>query len=592
MASEMADNGQLQADTLGSRLPPRARRLCATLVETGQLTPEQVDRAAEVSLGTGRPIEAVIVDLGYAGAEDVVRAVSRQQNIPFFELGPEFKLQPEEVALVPEKIARRYGLIPVCKPGDAFVTLVMKDPLDLAAVDAVRSLTSMEVRRAVGLEERILKVIEREYRPDAHIERNLKDIVEMEVGTEAAETEAAALDAEQLKVIANDAPVVKFVNLMLMQAVRDRASDIHLEPGEKDVRIRFRIDGVLRQVTPPPRRLYPAIVTRLKILSEMDISERRLPLDGRLKFRVFGREIDVRVSSLPLVNGEKIVMRILDRGSLVVDMAKIGFDPRMLSRFQRVLQEPNGIILLTGPTGSGKTTTLYSALSYLNHPDVNIQTVEDPVEYVLEGINQTHVRAKIGMTFASALRAILRQDPDICLIGEIRDEETSRIAMQASLTGHLVLSTLHTNDAPSSFSRLRDIGVEPFLVAATVKLVIAQRLVRLICKFCKQETTLTDEQKEILSNVCPEAVNWTHYKGAGCDACNHTGYKGRQGVFEFLEVTNPIRQLILQKAGDVTIREEAIKQGMETLVVNSLRKLKDGVSTMEEVMTVWPMEDE
>ncbi len=586
----MSENGQAVA--LESRLSSRARRLCAALVESGRLSPEQVDRAAEASLGTGRTMEHVLVDLGYVTAEDMVRAIARQQNIPFFELGPEFKLQPEEVALVPEKIARRYCLFPVCKPGDAFITLVMRDPLDLAAVDAVRSLTSMEIRRAVSLEDRILKVIEREYRPDAHIERNLKDIVEMEVGTEATETEAAALDAEQLKVIANDAPVVKFVNLMLMQAIRDRASDIHLEPGEKNVRIRFRVDGVLHEVTPPPRRLYPAIVTRLKILSEMDISERRLPLDGRLKFRVFSREIDVRVSSLPLVNGEKIVMRILDRSSLVVDMAKIGFDPGMLARFKRVLAEPNGIILLTGPTGSGKTTTLYSALSYLNSPDVNIQTVEDPVEYILDGINQTHVRAKIGMTFASALRAILRQDPDICLIGEIRDDETARIAMQASLTGHLVLSTLHTNDAPSAFSRMRDIGVEPYLVAATVKLVIAQRLIRLICKACKQESALTPEQAEIMKTVCPDALNWTFYKGAGCDACNHTGYKGRQGVFEFLAVTNPIRQLILQKAGDVTVRELAIQQGMETLVTNSLRKLKDGVSTLEEVMAVWPMEDE
>lgn len=585
----MPDAEQIQVQ--GKRLPARARRLCVSLVDSGRLTPAQVDRVEEAWLGTERPVEKILVDLGYATAEDVVRVVAQQQNIPFFELGPEFKMQPEEVALVPEKIARRYGLIPVCKPGESFVTLVMSDPFDLAAVDAVRSLTSMEVRRGVSLEERILKVIEREYRPDAHIERNLKDIVDLEVGTEAVETEAAALDAEQLKVIANDAPVVKFVNLMLMQAVRDRASDIHLEPGEKTVRIRFRVDGVLNEVTPPPRRLYPAIVTRLKILSEMDISERRLPLDGRLKFKVFGREIDVRVSSLPLVNGEKIVMRILDRGSLVVDMAKIGFDPQMLARFKRVLAEPNGIILLTGPTGSGKTTTLYSALSYLNSPDVNIQTVEDPVEYVLDGINQTHVRAKIGMTFASALRAILRQDPDICLIGEIRDDETARIAMQASLTGHLVLSTLHTNDAPSSFSRMRDIGIEPYLVAATVKLVIAQRLIRLICKFCKKESTPTAEQMAIVTSVCPEAKGWTFYKGAGCDACNHTGYKGRQGVFEFLEVTNPIRQLILQKAGDVDVRELAIKQGMETLVTNSLRKLKDGVSTVEEIMAVWPMED-
>ncbi len=578
---------------VSGRLPARSRRLGERLVADGRLTPAQARQAEEAALESGRPFETVLTDLGYATEEDIARTVAALYNLPFYELGSDFKLQPEEIALVPEKVARRYMVVPVFKPGDAHLTLVMRDPLDLAAVDAVRSLTSMEIRRGVSTGDRILRVIEREYRPDAHIERNLKDIVQTEV--ESAPAEAAgepAMDADQLRVLANDAPVVRFVNLLLMQAVRDRASDIHLEPGEKNVRIRFRVDGVLREVTPPPRRLYPAIVTRIKILSDMDISERRLPLDGRLKFRVSGREIDVRVSSLPLVFGEKIVMRILDRGSLVVDLEKIGFDPpEMLVQFKRILQSPNGIILLTGPTGSGKTTTLYSALSFLNSPEVNIQTVEDPVEYVLDGINQTHVHAKVGMTFANALRAILRQDPDICLIGEIRDEETARIAMQASLTGHLVLSTLHTNDAPSAFSRLRDIGIEPYLVAATLRLVIAQRLIRLICPRCRVECELTAEQREILGAVHPEALNWKFYRGGGCEACGRTGYKGRQAVFEFLEVTNPIRELIIRKAGDVEMRETAVRLGMETLVRNSLRKLERGVSTVDEVMSIWPMEE-
>lgn len=576
----------------GARVPAAARRLCDLLHARGRLTPEQVERVFDIIAQSGRPAGDVIVDLGYADEDAVARALADIYGLPFYELGPDFKLQPEDIALVPERVARRHLVCAVRKPGESFLTLVMKDPLDLAAVDAVRSLTSMEIRRAVSTAERIRRVIDREYRPDAHIERNLQDIVQTEqIESGPAEPAEAVLDADQLRILANDAPVVKFVNLLLMQAVRDRASDIHLEPQEIDVRIRFRVDGVLREVTPPPRRLYPAIVTRIKILAEMDISERRIPLDGRLKFRLQGREIDVRVSSLPLVFGEKIVMRILDRASLVVDLDKIGFDPpEMLHRFKKILESPNGIILLTGPTGSGKTTTLYSALSYLNSPEVNIQTVEDPVEYVLKGINQTHVHAKVGMTFANALRAILRQDPDICLIGEIRDEETARIAMQASLTGHLVLSTLHTNDAPTAFSRLRDIGIEPYLIAATLRLVIAQRLIRLICPRCKRETTPTDEQLATLEVVCPESRRWTFYRGEGCDACGRTGYRGRQAVFEFLEVTTPIRELIVRRASDVEMRETAVRLGMETLVRNSLRKLEHGLTTIEEAMAIWPTE--
>lgn len=568
--------------------------LCSILVESGRLSPEraaQVDTRCAVE---NRSPEEVLLELGWASDDDVAWAVSVQQGIPFFELGEKFHLQAEGVQLVPEKVARRYCLIPVWQPGEPFLTVVMKDPQDLAAVDAVRSQTSMEVHRAISTEARIRRVIEKEYRADAHIERNIKDIIDLEAGEAAEEKkseEEAPLDADHLRSLANEAPVIRFVNLLLMQAVRDRASDIHIEPGERDVRIRFRVDGALREVTPPPKRLFQAIITRIKILSEMDISERRLPLDGRLKFRVQGREVDVRVSSLPLAHGEKVVMRILDRESLVVDMLQIGFDPAMLARFQEVLQEPNGIILLTGPTGSGKTTTLYSALSYLRSPEINIQTVEDPVEYILDGINQMPVRAKIGMTFANALRAILRQDPDIILIGEIRDEDTARIAMQASLTGHLVLSTLHTNDATTAFSRLRDIGVEPYLIAATVRLVIAQRLVRVICPKCRKEEKPDPARMAVLTRVFPEAAGWTFYRGAGCENCNHTGYRGRKGVFEFLEVSNPIRQMILDKRGDVGLRELAVKSGMETLVRNSVRKLQDGLSTIEEVMSIWPIEE-
>ncbi len=340
------------------------------------------------------------------------------------------------------------------------MTLVMSDPLDLDALDTVRSLISLDVTKAVSTAARIKSVIDRSYTEEAHIERNLREIADAEVEEVVTGMEGRSDNDDQLRLLANDAPVVKFVNLLLMQAVRDRASDIHFEPHETEVKVRLRIDGVLHEVTPPPKALYSGVVTRIKILSNMDISERRLPLDGRFKFGVHGRVIDVRVSSLPEVFGEKIVLRLLDRDALRVNMKDIGFDDDMLTRFHRILKEPHGIILLTGPTGSGKTSTLYSALSFLRSPEVNIQTVEDPVEYQLRGINQMAVKSTIGLDFASGLRAILRQDPDIIMIGEIRDAETAQIAMRSALTGHLVLSTLHTNDAPSAFWRLRDIGVE------------------------------------------------------------------------------------------------------------------------------------
>jgi type II secretory ATPase GspE/PulE/Tfp pilus assembly ATPase PilB-like protein len=371
-----------------------------------------------------------------------------------------------------------------------------------------------------------------------------------------------------------------------MQAVRDRASDIHFEPGENEVRVRIRIDGVLREITPPPKALYQAIVTRIKILSNMDIAERRLPLDGRFKFSVHDRIIDIRVSSLPQVHGEKLVLRVLDRQSLLVDMKDVGFNDILLKRFQRILQVPHGIILVTGPTGSGKTTTLYGALNYLKDPAWNIQTVEDPVEYLMPGINQMQIKPQIGLDFASALRSILRQDPDIIMIGEIRDLETARIAMRSALTGHLVLSTLHTNDAPSALWRLRDIGIESYLIAATIKLIVSQRLVRQICPHCREVKAPPEEALEFAKSHCPDAASWTYYYGRGCPKCSKTGYRGRSGIFEFLEVTDPIREMILQETGGVTFRNKVIEMGMETLVLSGLGKVKEGTTTLEEVMGV------
>ena len=421
-------------------------RLGAILLESGKITSEQLATAVRKQGGTRYFLGEVLVELGYAAAEDIARSLATQLTIPFFDLGEDFRLAPEEVRLIPESVARKYCLIPVRKESAQAVTIVMRDPLDLEAVDAVRSITNLEVLKAVGTQERILAVINKYYRAEAHIERNLQDILDLEKEDEkssplvgsAESLHETQVDSDQARVQANDAPVVRFVNLLLLQAVRDRASDIHFEPEERKVTVRLRVDGCLREVTPPPKALYQAIVTRIKILSTMDIAEKRLPLDGRFKYMAQGRIIDVRVSSLPEVYGEKLVLRILDRSGLLVDMQSIGIEEPMLSNFKRVLHSPHGIVLVTGPTGSGKTTTLYAALSFLKNPELNIQTVEDPVEYLIGNINQMQIKPNIGLDFANALRAILRQDPDIIMIGEIRDLETARIAMQAALTGHLV----------------------------------------------------------------------------------------------------------------------------------------------------------
>ena len=396
------------------------------LLAGGKITQQQLERALELQRQTKQLLGAILVEQGMAQMEDIVWALGLQLNIPVFKLDDDFRLEPEEIGLIPVAIARRYILFPMKKNGSAALTLVMSDPLNSDALATVRSLTQLEIHQAVGTKEQIQTVIEKFYRQDAHIERSLEDIVRLEAP--GVELTLAEEDEDQLRVQANDAPVIRFVNLLLMQAVRDHASDIHFEPGEKGVNIRLRIDGVLHEITPPPKHLYHGIVTRIKILSTMDIAERRLPLDGRFKFKVDQHEVDVRVSSLPEVYGEKLVLRILDKQGLIVDMRDIGFEEDLLKNFQRILRLPHGIILLTGPTGSGKTTTLYSALNFLKSPEKNIQTVEDPVEYLVPGVNQMPIKPKIGLDFAAALRAILRQDPNIIMIGEIRDGDTAEIA--------------------------------------------------------------------------------------------------------------------------------------------------------------------
>ena len=567
-------------------------RLGDLLLESGAITEDQLAAAVERQREDKGLLGEHLVSLGFVSEDDISRCLALQLGVDFYELSDEFRLDREDVKMVPEAIARKYTLIPKRGDNASTLTLIMSDPVDIEAIDAVRSLTNLEIHKAVATEAAIGRAIDKFYRDEAHIEHSLQDLADIDEIDEDILTDELQVDNDQLRDLANDAPVVRFVNLVLMQAIRDRASDIHFEPGETVVTVRLRVDGVLRVVhPPPPKSLYRGIVTRIKILSDMDIAERRLPLDGRFKFNAQGRTIDVRVSSLPEVHGEKVVLRILDRASLVVDMRDIGMEADMQESFQRVLSMPNGIVLLTGPTGSGKTTTLYGALSYLRSSETNIQTVEDPVEYQLDGINQMLVRSRIGLDFASALRAILRQDPDIIMIGEIRDAETSRIAMRASLTGHLVLSTLHTNDAPSAFSRLTDIGIEPYLIAATVKCVIAQRLVRLICEKCKTKVTPDASVLNLVRPVCANVDAWTFYEGSGCHDCANTGYRGRRAVFGYIEVNDAIRELILRGAGEVEYRQRASELGIESLLENGLKKVEAGVTTLSEALSVSPDTD-
>ena len=500
---------------------------------------------------------------------ELAQALAKRLRIPYYELDRDFKVPSSLIKLIPKAIAERFCIVPVDSEKGVSITLAMANPMDLEAIDAVGVFTGLEVRKAISTQAAIEVAIKRFYAEEAFADCDGDD-----------ESDAEGQDESK----ANEAPVVKFVNLILMTALRDRASDIHFEPGETKVRIRMRIDGRLQEVPPPAKNMYNAVVARIKILSSMDISERRVPQDGRFKFRSGSKTIDLRVNTLPEVHGEKVVMRLLDRDSLVVKLDDIGFEGKTLEDFRRILALPHGIILVTGPTGSGKSTTLYGALSYLNDPETNLQTVEDPVEYQLEGINQCAIRSQVGMTFAGALRAILRQDPDVIMVGEIRDKETCEIAMRAALTGHLVLSTLHTNDATSTFRRMMDMGVEDFLISSTVKLVIAQRLIRRLCPHCKKPAPPNADHVRVIQKFFPDADTWQYYEPVGCNECGGRGYRGRCAIFEFLEVTPKVAAVINPETPDSVLRDVAIENGMEPLVMSGFSRVRDGLSSFVEVM--------
>ncbi len=505
---------------------------------------------------------------------------AESQTRPQLDLAT-FEVDSHVTQLVPREMARRFHLIAVARE-DGGLLVAMDDPLDVIATDTVAANTGYDVRPVKADPDLIQAAIEKFYGDEIDIEKSIQSIVEVEVDVGTV----GSGDAEQLSIEPNDAPVIRLVNLILLQAIQEGASDIHIEPRDKDIAVRLRVDGVLREILPPPKKMQWAITSRIKILSGLNIAERRLPQDGSCRVRIMGREVDIRISMIPTIHGEKVVMRILDRTNLKTDLSDLGFDGASLDLIKSAISAPHGMVLLTGPTGSGKTTTLYSALSHINSPDKNIMTVEDPVEYELKGVNQVQAKPGIGLDFAAALRSFLRQDPDVILVGEIRDLETASIAIKAAQTGHLVFSTLHTNDATSSIDRLLNMGAEPYLICTSLNLVIAQRLVRTICANCIEEYDLEPLLLERFRDVLPEATDTVFKRGAGCSKCSGTGWKGRMALYELFSVTRAIRELVL--AGNVgePVRDMALAEGMKPLLVNGMEKVREGLTTIDEVLSV------
>src|ERR1700682_2822300 len=565
-----------------------SQRLGDLLVKEKIITPEQLQQAIKVQKETNCRLGSALVKLSFLTDEDVTNFLSRQYGVPAINLSY-FEIDPSVVKLIPFETAKRYQILPLSHVG-ASLTIAMVDPTNVFAMDDIKFMTGFNIEPVVASESSIQEGIEKAYGSSnqedlEQVMQSMTELGEPDVELQSEETEMELADLERA---ADEAPIVKLVNLVLTDAVKRGASDIHLEPYEKEFRVRFRIDGVLQSIMSPPLKLKDAITSRVKIMAKLDISEKRLPQDGRimLKMNVGGRkkQLDFRVSTLPTLWGEKIVLRLLDKENLRLDMTKLGFEPESLVKFEKAILKPYGMVLVTGPTGSGKTNTLYSSISRLNQPDTNIMTAEDPVEFQLQGVNQVQMKEQIGLNFAAALRAFLRQDPNIILVGEIRDFETAEIAIKAALTGHLVLSTLHTNGAPSTISRLMNMGIEPFLVATSVNLIQAQRLIRRICKGCKREQPTPPEALMEIGFSAEEAGKLKTYKGSGCSTCNNTGYNGRGGLYEVMEVTDEVRELLLIGASALELRKKAVEDGMITLRESGLYKIREGVTTVEEVV--------
>jgi type IV pilus assembly protein PilB len=590
-----------------------AVRIGELLLKEKLITPEQLQQALNQQKANGGKLGYNLVKMGFVKDEQITTLLSKQYGVPSINLA-QFKIDPTIVKLVPTETARKYQIIPLSRSGST-LTIAMTDPTNVFAMDDIKFMTGYTVEPVVASEIAITDAVEKYYpggkggaapakpggKPGAGgavtgstLEMASRGLEELQnsLGTGADDVEVLEelqeISAEALARQGEDAPVVRLVNVVLMSAIQKGASDIHIEPYEKELRVRYRIDGILYNIMSPPMKYRDAIVSRVKIMSKLDIAEKRLPQDGRIKIRYNEngepKEIDFRVSVLPTLFGEKIVLRLLDKDKLMLDMTKLGFEPESLTKLETAIARPWGMVLVTGPTGSGKTNTLYSSIAKINTPETNIMTAEDPVEFNLAGVNQVQVKENIGLNFAAALRSFLRQDPNIILVGEIRDFETAEIAVKAALTGHLVLSTLHTNDAPSTINRLMNMGIEPFLVASSVHLICAQRLVRRICTNCKEPNPMTPEALITAGFSEEDAGSVTPMKGAGCDKCNTTGYKGRVGLYEVMEIGEELRELILVGASGLELRRKAMEEGMITLRGSGLRKVKEGVTTIEEVV--------
>ncbi|PYS83148.1 MAG: type IV-A pilus assembly ATPase PilB [Acidobacteria bacterium] len=589
-------------------------KLGEILVRENLLTPQQLREALEFQREHGGRLGFNLVKMGLVSDDMITAVLSRQYGVPSVNLEL-FDIDDSVIRLIPREVADKYSVLPLSRVG-ATLTLAMVDPTNVFAMDDIKFMTGLNIEPVVVSEASVQEAIAKYYSQSREIELarefeessngngngnghygSLPDstmtLDQLDFDTEGAEgveviDEDEEIDLTNLTRMSEDAPVVRLVNVLLSDALQRGASDIHIEPYEREMRIRFRIDGVLYDVMHPPMRLRDALISRVKIMSKLDIAEKRLPQDGRIKIKLRAhgrsRELDFRVSTLPTLFGEKVVLRLLDKERLMLDMTKLGFEPESLVKFQRNISKPYGMVLVTGPTGSGKTNTLYSALQSLNTTETNIMTAEDPVEFNLPGVNQVQMKEQIGLNFAAALRSFLRQDPNIILVGEIRDFETAEIAIKAALTGHLVLSTLHTNDAPSTISRLMNMGIEPFLVATSVNLIQAQRLIRRICNECKTEHPLPAEALVEVGFSTEEARQLKTYKGGGCTKCNNTGYKGRIGLYEVMEVTDEVRELILIGASALELRKRAIEDGMITLRESGLHKIRSGLTTLEEVV--------
>ncbi|MCD4749758.1 MAG: type IV-A pilus assembly ATPase PilB [Thermoanaerobaculales bacterium] len=565
-----------------------ALKIGELLLKAQLIDQNQLDKALEEQKQSGGRVGEHLVGLGFVSEEDVLDCLSQQYGVPSINLR-HFDIDESIIRLIPADVARKYQFTPVSKTG-ATLTVAMSDPTNVFAMDDITFITGYRVEPVVASEEALREAIDKYFGTTHAIElkRVMDDLSTVdETSLEILEDEEE-LDVADLEASADEAPVVRLVNLILTDALKRAASDIHIEPYEKSFRVRFRVDGVLYEIMNPPMKLKDAITSRIKILAKLDIAEKRLPQDGRIKlkmkFQGKPKELDYRVSTLPTLHGEKIVLRLLDKENLMLDMTKLGFEKASLKWFEEAIFSPYGMVLVTGPTGSGKTNTLYSAISRINTPETNIMTAEDPVEFQLMGINQVQMKESIGLNFASALRSFLRQDPNIVLVGEIRDFETAEIAIKAALTGHLVLSTLHTNDAPSTINRLMNMGIEPFLVATSVNLIVAQRLIRRICQNCKEPEDVPVQALLNVGFLEAEAPNIQLFKGRGCETCNQRGYKGRVGLYEVMKVSDDIRELILSGASAIELRRRAMEDGMVSLRESGLQKIRDGVTTIEEVV--------